>query len=360
MSVGRAHNAMQSSPLTLARFVTTPENRAAVRGVQDMVESLATRRASRRHNPLFLHGPAGSGKTHLVTALVEEATRRRPDLIVNIVAARDIAHGLSGNGDEDGESQERGEKALPRVTRYPAASCDLLVIEDLQQLPLRAAESLVHRIDTLLARGRQVVVTANVGPQQLEQRGRPYPARLTSRLAAGLVVYLPTLSAAGRRALLEQEARRRKLRMAPEVLAWLAERLPGSARQLLGALGRLEVQARQRGRSIELTEVASLLKEQAQPSEVTVEQIAGRVGGYFQVAPALLQSRARSRGVLWPRQIGMYLARQLTSLSLEQIGAYFGGRDHSTVLHACRKVEAALTADAGLSGAVRRLHADLT
>ncbi|HYT93717.1 MAG TPA: helix-turn-helix domain-containing protein, partial [Gemmataceae bacterium] len=93
---------------------------------------------------------------------------------------------------------------------------------------------------------------------------------------------------------------------------------------------------------------------------ITVERIAERVGGYFRVEPAQLQSRRRYRGVLLPRQVGMYLARQLTGLSLEQIGAYFGGRDHSTVLHACRKVEQALDSDAALSGAVRQLHAELT
>ena len=90
-----------------------------------------------------------------------------------------------------------------------------------------------------------------------------------------------------------------------------------------------------------------------------MERIAQRVGRYFQVEPRQLQSRARSRNALLPRQVGMYLARQLTELSLQQIGAYFGGRDHSTVLHACRKVEEAMAHDRTLSGAVRQLHADL-
>src|SRR5262249_60127561 len=89
------------------------------------------------------------------------------------------------------------------------------------------------------------------------------------------------------------------------------------------------------------------------------ERIAQWVGGCFRVEPCRLCSSGRSREVLLPRQVSMYLARRLTDLSLEQIGAYFGGRDHSTVLHACRKVEQALTSDAGLSGAVRPLHADL-
>lgn len=91
----------------------------------------------------------------------------------------------------------------------------------------------------------------------------------------------------------------------------------------------------------------------------TVERIASRVGDYFHLEPKHLQSRRRNREALLPRQVGMYLARRLTGLSLQQIGAYFGGRDHSTVLHACRKVESALNSDLALSGAVRQLHADL-
>jgi chromosomal replication initiator protein len=105
--------------------------------------------------------------------------------------------------------------------------------------------------------------------------------------------------------------------------------------------------------------VAGHFGPEVEASQLTVEIITQRVSRFFQVPPRELQSRRRCRHALVPRQVGMYLARQLTPLSLEQIGAYFGGRDHSTVLHACRKVEQALTCDVTLSGAVRQLHADL-
>src|SRR5262249_19845690 len=105
--------------------------------------------------------------------------------------------------------------------------------------------------------------------------------------------------------------------------------------------------------------VAESFQTEAQVHRPTVERIAKCVGDYFRVETRQLQSRDRSRDTLLPRQIGMYLARQLTGLSLEQIGQYFGGRDHSTVLHACRKVEQALDQDGTVSGAVRRLHANL-
>ena len=105
--------------------------------------------------------------------------------------------------------------------------------------------------------------------------------------------------------------------------------------------------------------VAESFRADADARRATVESIAQRVGRYFRVEPRRLQGRDRSRQALLPRQVGMYLARRLTDLSLEQIGAYFGGRDHSTVLHACRKVEQALADDLALSGAVRQLQADL-
>jgi chromosomal replication initiator protein len=185
-------------------------------------------------------------------------------------------------------------------------------------------------------------------------------ARLGSRLAAGLVVGLDPLSAPARLALLQDKAQRRQLAVHPEVLAWLAEHLTGGGRQLEGALARLETLARLRDQPLDVAIVAEHFREQIKEGGPMVEHIVQRVGGCFQVEPRQLQSRRRSRQVLLPRQVGMYLTRQLTGLSLDQIGAYFGGRDHSTVLHACRKVEQALIQDAALSGLVRQLHAELT
>jgi chromosomal replication initiator protein len=143
------------------------------------------------------------------------------------------------------------------------------------------------------------------------------------------------------------------------VLAWLAEHAGGSVRQLEGALARVEILARLHDRTPDLRLVASHFSGDTDAARPTVERITERVGAYFQLEPRQMQSRRRLRHALLPRQVGMYLARQLTPLSLKQIGAYFGGRDHSTVLHACRKVEEAMAHDAALSGAVRRLHADL-
>jgi chromosomal replication initiator protein len=135
--------------------------------------------------------------------------------------------------------------------------------------------------------------------------------------------------------------------------------LPGSARQLEGALGKLEALGRLSTGPLTTDAVAEAFQHELDASLLTVEHIARRVGRYFRIEPDQMQSRSRGRHALVPRQVGMYLARRLTLLSLQEIGSFFGGRDHSTVLHACRKVEEALTQDAALSGAVHQLQADL-
>jgi chromosomal replication initiator protein len=320
--------------------VELPENRAARLAASRVAQTVASGKASSALNPLLLHGPAGTGKTHLVTALVHEVLRQAPDRVVCVVAAGEL---MSAGGDDGGDPLAEARRA------------DLLVVEDLQHLPARAAEAFVRLVDHGLARGQQQVFTACAGPARLTH----LPARLTSRLAGGLVVGLSAFSPQSRRTYLAGGARRRGLAVDPAVLDWLAGHLAGSGRVLDGALARLETLTRLEGRPPTAHDVAAHFRAEAEAGRPTVERIAQWVGRYFQIEPRQLQSRSRLRSALVPRQVSMYLARQLTDLSLQQIGAYFGGRDHSTVLHACRKVEEALAGDIPLSQAVRQLHADL-
>jgi chromosomal replication initiator protein len=232
---------------------------------------------------------------------------------------------------------------------------DLLVIDDLHRLPGRAVETFVGLLDRGLARGQQWVVTASEGPARLTH----LPGRLTSRLASGLVVGIDPPSPAGRRVILAAFAGRRDLDVPGPVLDWLAGHAAGSFRELEGVAARLATLARLTGGALTLDVVREQFRAESDARRPTVERIVQRVSRYFRVEPGQLQGPSRTRGVLLPRQVGMYLARRLTPLSLEQIGAHFGGRDHSTVLHACRKVEEALDRDVTLSGAIRQLHADL-
>jgi chromosomal replication initiator protein len=335
--------------LTFARFVPTPENRSALAAVQQVAEYLGHDGSRSVPSPLFVHGPAGTGKSHLVSALVADATRRSPHLLVNVLQARDF--------EELARCQEQGDDPLES-----ARQADLLVVEDLQHLGARGGhwlpavqEAFVQVFDHRYARHLPMVFTATEGPGHLAALS----ARLISRLGCGLVVGLEPPQAASRLAILQDKAQRRQLAVRQEVLAWLAGEVRGSVRELEGALAQLELLSRLHARPPGVDIVAAHFREQVDAGRPTVERIAQRVSGYFRVEPRHLQSRRRSHKVLLPRQVGMYLARQLTDLSLDQIGSYFGGRDHSTVLHACRKVEAALARDAVLAGTVRQLHSDL-
>ncbi len=194
---------------TRVPWILLPENHAARHAVEQVIDLLAGRSARRSTNPLFLHGPAGTGKTHLVTDLVGRLTRQVPDLQVVVLQASDIRSAGPGVISED-------------ITAARAA--DLVVIEDLQHLNDHAVELFVSLVDRCLARRRQLVYTASAGPAQLTH----LPGRLTSRLAQGLVVGLELLSPVSRREYLRQQVGGSSLPIA-QVLDWLAQHTPGSA-----------------------------------------------------------------------------------------------------------------------------------
>jgi chromosomal replication initiator protein len=318
-----------------SRFLALPENRSAIAAIQDVLFGLTSDELD-LPNPLFLHGPSGSGKTHLVGALIEELGSAGLDVCT--ISANDFA-------DKDDLSDAR--------------EADLLIVEDLQHLPTRYVETLIQLIDSRLRFQAPMVCTALHGPSNLRHRGTLLPHRLLDRLAGGLVVALEPMQTASRRRLLKVLADQAKVSLAPDILEWLSEHLTGGGRQLEGAIRQLKTLQRLQTRPLKLAEIGAHFRTQIEAKTPTVKRITEHVSGYFQVPPKHLLSTRRSHDVLLPRQVSMYLARQLTSLSLEKIGKFFGGRDHKTVQHACKKVEQAMKADAALSGAVRRMHAEL-
>lgn len=328
---------------TFANWIVLPENRLAHGAAERVVAAVCGGRAVRGLNPLFLHGPSGTGKSHLASALLAAVTARAADRIAVQRTAGDFGTLRSNDSPEDDD--------LAAIR-----DADLVVVDDLHHLAERAVETLVHLLDRGLARGQQWVFTAVEGPARLTR----LPGRLTSRLASGLVVGIDAPSPASRRAALAAFVGREGLAVPDPVLDWLAGHAAGSFRELEGTANRLGTLARLNGGELPPLEVLrEEFRTESDARRPTVERIVQRVGRYYRVDPGELQGPSRTRGVMLPRQVGMYLARRLTALSLEQIGAYFGGRDHSTVLHACRKVEEALDRDVTLSGAVRQLHADL-
>jgi chromosomal replication initiator protein len=333
--------------VSFTRVVATPENGLAVAALEELANALRSATPRRVVNPIYICGPPGAGKSLLLSALEAELNSSRQRRRVNQVRA-DLF-------DQIGQT--------PESTSFKElVETDLLLFDDVHLLRVRhderlavASEWLVRLLDERAAEDRPTVVTGDVGPCNLDQ----LPSRLTGRLASGLTLALPSMAMPSRLLLLEKYAQRRQLAVPPNVMVWLAENLSGSGRELEGAIVRLQELARHSPRPIDLAMVSRQFKLQVESRAMTIEHIAERVGEFFRVDTKRLQSRRRFSGIQMPRQVGMYLVRRLTSLSLEEIGAYFGGRDHSTVLHACRKIERTLRVDSELTSAVQHLHSCL-
>jgi len=288
-------------------------------------------------NPLILHGPPGSGKSHLATSLLTAVARA--DRTARSVMAADLI--FPADSAADNADLLQGARA-----------CDLVIVEDLQFLPPHAANQLSQLLDYRTPRGLQTVFTANVGPSLLSE----LPARLTSRLMGGLVVGIMPLSLPSRRTILQKLIASRELRITDEALNWVAEITTGGVRSLRGAVQLLGELAKSAPFGLNLDTVQSQWPELI-PNIVSLDQIAGCVASWYRLQPRDLRGRVRQPSHLRPAQVAIALARELTPLAPSAIGNYFGGRDPDTVLHACRRVID--VADPATDSAMRHLRAEL-
>lgn len=320
-------------------FLVTPESRAAAAAVRGLAARLAARPVRPVVRPVVLCGPPGTGKSHLADWLAERAAAAGADVLRLAAVEIDFR-------DFDGFNED---------VFMRARTCDLLTVEDLQHLDLRAAGRLERWLDERIAFRSATLLTTAIGPAKLTD----WPPRLTSRLAAGLVVGLQLPGPASRRRLVRRLAEQERVALTAEAVAWVAAHTPGGVRPLQGALAALKPTARESAVPLEPADVAHVLAEASSAALPTLPRIADRVARHFATEPRRLRGRARRPGALWPVQVGIYLARQLTSHSLAKIGDHFGGRDASTARHACRKVEARAAADPGLAAALHQLRSEL-
>ena len=323
--------------ISLPGFQFLPENRSAVWAVKELARAvLLGKRVP--VCPLMLHGPPGSGKTQLTAALLATLTSGSSDLIVRSASAADLAR-----PEVPGEEAGFADRAL--------RTCDVLVLEDIQHLPERAANAACDLLDHRSSRKAALVVTANTGPAGLSR----LPRRLTSRLAAGLVVQLEPPGIASRRVLLEAAAKTKNVRLTADALDMIAEQT-GGMRAALGLLQNLTQVAPKYPGPLDRAVVEHVLSGSGQPTSrgSRLHEIIKRVAAAFGITKKALLSPSRLRNVLLPRQVAMYLAHELAGLSLPRIGAAFE-RDHTTVLHACRKVKAELANDKHLAAILRQL-----
>lgn len=315
------------------RFVALPENRSAHEAVGRLAEAVA---CGADMPLLFVHGPPGSGKSHLASTAVEHVAQGEPPRTALTLAAAELGRDLLQ------PTVERRE-----IIREAVGS-DLLVLEDVQHLPPAAADELAAILDRRQARRRATLVTAVRGPAELG-----HAARLSSRLAGGLVVAIPPLSEPSRRQLAAALCEAQQLKVTADVVAWLA-RDPGGARPILGGIAGLMALSQRHPPPLTLAVVTAELPA-VPDDESPLDRIAALVAERYRLSVKALRGPSRVRNVARARQVAMSVARA-AGFSFPQIGAFFG-RDHTTVMHSCARVAELAAADVGLARELGELGA---
>jgi chromosomal replication initiator protein len=319
----------------LEDFLAGEENRLARAAVAALVPpaDATEQTAAEAFRLLVLHGPSGSGKTHLVRGLTRVWFDRRPDDVVVFFAGSEFAELFAAAVNEDRISPFR------RRLR----ECDLLVIDDLSSLLNKPAAQLELQgtLDALERRGATIVVTLPTPPQRAESLS----AAITARLSGGIDVGLAPPSTSTRRAILDRLTARYELNVADEALQALAADRARSVPEVCGLLLTLQHEAAVDGTIVDLPFVRRFLERTNERASPALKTIAERAARRFGLTLRDLKSDSRRRTVVAARDNAMLLARRLTSRSLQEIGEYFGNRDHTTVLHSCRKLEATLEHD---------------
>lgn len=280
-------------------------------------------------NPLFLFGGVGLGKTHLMHAIAWHITERDPSRRVLYMSAEKFMYqfirALRFRTTMDFKEQFR--------------SVDVLMIDDIQFICGKDStqEEFFHTFNALVDQNRQIVVSADKSPSDLDGMEE----RLRSRLGCGLVADIHPTDYELRLGILQDKAEQLGCQLPDKVLEFLAHKITSNVRELEGALNRIVAQSTLVGRPVTLETTQEVLRDllRANDRRVTIEEIQKRVAEHFNIRLADMHSARRARAVARPRQVAMYLSKQLTARSLPEIGRKFGGRDHTTVMHAVRKVE---------------------
>ena len=280
-------------------------------------------------NPLFLYGPVGLGKTHLMHAIAWEIGARYPKRRIIYLSAEKFMYQFV--------RALRTKDTMAFKDQF--RSVDVLMIDDVQFIGGRDAtqEEFFHTFNALVDQNRQVVISADKSPSDLEG----VEERMRSRLGWGLVADIHPTTYELRLGILQSKAEQSGHDIPAKVLEFLAHKITSNVRELEGALNRIVAHATLVGRPISLETTQEILHDllRANNRRVTIEEIQKRVSEHFNVRVTDMHSARRARAVARPRQVAMYLSKQLTSRSLPEIGRKFGGRDHTTVMHAVRKIE---------------------
>ena len=309
---------------TFDNFVVGKPNELAFAASQRVAES-----ENVTFNPLFLYGGVGLGKTHLMHAIGWKIKEKSPDRKVIYLSAEKFMY------------------QFVRALRYKDTSAfkeqfrsiDILMIDDVQFISGKdnTQEEFFHTFNALIEQNRQIVISADKSPSDLDG----VQERLKSRLGCGLVADIHPTTYELRLGILIEKAQKRGVEIPSKVLEFLSHRIVSNVREMEGALNRLVAHATLVGTSITVETAQVVLQDllKSNNRKITIEEIQKKVAEHFNIRLTDMHSPRRSRSVARPRQIAMYLAKSITSRSLPEIGRKFGGRDHTTVMHAVKKIE---------------------
>ena len=308
---------------TFDSFVVGPSNRFAHAAALAVSESPA-----KAYNPLFIYGKVGLGKTHLMQAIGHYILQKKPNLKFIYISSEKFTNQLIS------AIQNRTTLKFREMYR----NVDLLLIDDIHFIAGKEStqEEFFHTFNALYDAHKQIVVSSDRSPKDIPS----LEERLVSRFEWGLVTDIQPPDLETRIAILRKKAEREVINIPDDVTYFIAEAVRSNIRELEGALIRVVAYAKLIGGEINQDLVKEVLKDVLieQNKKITIDAIQQKVAQYFDIRLADMRSKKRSKAIAYPRQIAMYLARDLTDFSLPEIGEQFGGRDHSTVMHACEKV----------------------
>lgn len=326
---------------TFDTFVVGNSNRFAHAACYAVGES-----PSKAYNPLFIYGGVGLGKTHLMQAIGHHIMKKRPAYAVVYVSSEQFTNELISSIKDDNMAGFRN--------KYRGV--DVLLVDDIQFLAgkERTQEEFFHTFNTLYESDKQVVISSDRPPRNIPT----LEDRLRSRFEWGLITDIQPPDLETRVAILRKKAQTEHFNVPYDILDYIANYIDSNIRELEGALVRLIAYATITNKPLDMTTASEALKDilpPPAPKKITIESIQKTVSKYYGIEISELLSKKRNKHVVYPRQIAMYLCRRLTEASFPQIGEQFGGRDHTTVMHANEKIERDLQSDRELFAVVNEL-----
>ncbi len=310
-----------SDDYLFGNFITGPCNRLAHAAALAVAES-----PGKAYNPLFIHGDVGLGKTHLLQAVCHEFKHRQANTNIVYISCETFTNHFI-------EAVERG--ALHQF-RYRYRHADCLVIDDIQFLAERerSQEEFFHTFNTLYQSQRQIILSADCSPAEIPS----LEERLVSRFNSGLVALVDRPCLETRMAIVLAKTKLRCIDVPDNVIKAIATHIDSNVRELEGTLAKLTLLSQTQGGRIDIDLAMEALGITGPKPLVSIPEILNNVSKRHNLRLSDLQGKKRTKSIAFPRQVCMYLAREMTNLSLEEIGGYFGGRDHTTVLHAHRTI----------------------